>query len=93
MLGSAKRDITQINSRTEKEYNMLEKLQKAIREHAEDDSIVITEETTFAELSFDSLEIMEFVMNLEDEFGVSIQVNESMRTIGDLIKVLEEGQQ
>lgn len=70
---------------------MLEKLQKAIREHAEDDSIVITEETTFEELAFDSLEIMEFVMNLEDEFGVSIQVNDSLKTIGDLIKVLEKG--
>lgn len=69
---------------------MLEKIQHLLRDYKEDQSIVITEETTFAEMELDSLATVEFVMNLEDELGITIEINQSVKTVGDLLKILEK---
>jgi acyl carrier protein len=50
-------------------------------------------ETSFAnDLSADSLDIVELVMEIEDQFGVSIpdEEAEKIQTIGDAIKYIEE---
>ena len=40
-------------------------------------SVVITEETTFAgDLEFDSLTVMDFVAEIEDEFDIIISMNQ-----------------
>lgn len=67
---------------------MLEKITKVIRDYKEDDTVVVTEETTFTELELDSLATVELVMNLEDELGVTIEMNQNIKTVGDLIKIL-----
>lgn len=54
------------------------------------DASTIKPETTFAELSFDSLDVAELVMSLEDEFGVTIEMNENLKTVGDITKYIEE---
>ena len=41
-------------------------------------------------LSFDSLDVAELVMSLEDEFGVTIEMNENLKTVGDITKYIEE---
>jgi acyl carrier protein len=51
--------------------------------------LVITENTTFEELEFDSLDIVELVMNIEEEFSVTIEMEESIKSVGDLMKVIE----
>lgn len=66
---------------------MLERIAKVINDYMETES-VITETTTFAELELDSLDMVELVMNLEEEFGVNIEMDGSLKTIGDLMAVL-----
>ena len=53
----------------------------------------LTPETSFVnDLSADSLDLVELVMELEDQFGVSIpdEEAEKIQTIGDAIKYVEE---
>ena len=53
----------------------------------------ITRESSFIDdLKADSLDVVELVMELEDEFGVSIpdEDYEKIRTVGDAIDYIEE---
>ena len=67
---------------------MLERIQKVLREHKDDEPLVITEETTFEELELDSLELIELIMEFEDEFGVTLEADDSLKSIKDLIAVI-----
>ena len=52
----------------------------------------LSQETSFVnDLSADSLDLVELVMELEDQFGVSIpdEEAEKIQTIGDAIKYVE----
>ena len=68
---------------------MLEKIIKVIREYKGDEELVITEETLFADLGLDSLDIVELVMSLEEELSTSIEMKEDIATIGDLIRLID----
>lgn len=68
---------------------MLERIAKVINDYMETER-AITEETTFADLELDSLDMVELVMNLEEEFGVSIEMDESLKTVGDLMALLQK---
>ncbi|HQQ89643.1 MAG TPA: acyl carrier protein [Oscillospiraceae bacterium] len=68
---------------------MLERIAKVINDYMETERS-ITEETTFAELELDSLDMVELVMNLEEEFGVNIEMDESLKTVGDLMTLLQK---
>ncbi len=55
----------------------------------------VTEETSFInDLGADSLDTVELVMELEDEFDLSIpdEEAEKIRTVGDAIKYIDENQ-
>ncbi len=67
---------------------MLEKITKVIRNYKDDPSITVTEVTTFAELELDSLATVELVMDLEDELGVTIEMNQNIKSVGDLMSIL-----
>ena len=67
---------------------MLEKIEKILRDYKLDDELTITEQTTFEELELDSLDIVELVMSIEEEFSVSIEMSENIRSIGDLVNIL-----
>lgn len=69
---------------------MLEKLQQMLRDYKGDQSIVITRDTTFSELEFDSLAVVEFLMNIEDEFGVTVEATHAIKTVGDLLDIIEK---
>jgi acyl carrier protein len=71
---------------------MLEKIAKIISDYKGTD-IDITEETTFSDLELDSLDTVEIVMNLEEEFGVTIEMNETIQSVGDLMNVLGNAEQ
>jgi len=69
---------------------MLEKITQILRDYKDDQDLEVTEESTFVDMEFDSLDTVELVMNIEEEYGVSIEMDESIKTVGDLIKVIEE---
>ena len=50
----------------------------------------ITMDSTFAELQVDSLDVAELVMNFEDEFGISIELDEAVKTVADMVKRIDE---
>lgn len=72
---------------------IFEKLCDLISEQFSVEADTITMETTFTEdLGADSLDIVELSMALEEEFGVTIADEElpNMKTVGDLVKYLED---
>ena len=46
-------------------------------------------ESTFKELSIDSLDTVEMLMNLEDKLGVEIELDQKVETVGDLVQFIE----
>lgn len=72
---------------------ILERLTGVIREIMCDDSVVITEEANLMDdLGLDSLEAMELMMEVENEFGVEIPQDEisSFVKVQDFIDYLEK---
>ena len=67
-----------------------EKIIEMLAEKLECDPSEIKEDTTFADLGIDSLGVAELVMNLEDEFGISLEMDASLNTVGALVKKVEE---
>ena len=70
---------------------MIEKLENIIEQYT--GTHVDLEESTdlFKDIGMNSLELMEMVVNLEEEFDVEILDREAMQlvTVGDVIKMLE----
>ena len=71
---------------------MLEKITEVLRDYKNDPNLEVSEQSTFTELELDSLDTVELVMNLEEEFSVTIEMDEGIQTVGDLIKVIEAAQ-
>jgi acyl carrier protein len=69
---------------------MLERIEKVLREHKGESDLSITVDTTFEELELDSLDTVDLIMNLEEEFDVTIEMNEPIKTIGDLMEIIEK---
>ena len=68
---------------------MLERIAKILNDYRGKDDIAITESTTFADLELDSLDTVELVMNVEEEFGVTLGMENPVKTVGDLMKLIE----
>ena len=49
----------------------------------------ITPETSFAELGIDSLDTVEMLMDLEDRIGAEIELDEKVKTVGELCSFIE----
>lgn len=70
-----------------------EKVRKLIAEELSLEEAKITLESRLSEdLGADSLDAVELIMALEDEFGVEVsdEMAQSIRTVGDIVKLLEE---
>ena len=65
---------------------------KVVAEYKEIPAEKITMDTTFEELGIDSLDTVEMVMNLEDMLGVEIKTAEEMKTVGELVKMIESSE-
>ena len=63
----------------------LQKMQLVIQEQIGKEDIVLTEDTKLDDLGVDSIELMEFIINLEDEFALEI----SDDTIDHMVKVAD----
>ena len=62
-----------------------ERVIELLAEHLDADASTITEATTFEDLDIDSLDTVEIMMEMEDEFGVEIKVEDIGKTVGELI--------
>ena len=66
------------------------KVAQMLADHKGIDVNTITMDSTFAELQVDSLDVAELVMNFEDEFGISIELDEAVKTVADMVKRIDE---
>ncbi len=72
---------------------MFEKVQKVLAEQFEIDPDTITPETNiYDDLGADSLDAVELVMSLEDEYGITIpdEVANELVTVGKITEYLEK---
>ncbi|MBN1776667.1 MAG: acyl carrier protein [Clostridiales bacterium] len=67
-----------------------ETIAKLLAESKDMDVKDIRPDMGFAELELDSLDVAELVMNLEDELGVPVEIDESLRTIADLVAKVDK---
>lgn len=67
------------------------KIKGLIIEQLSADDAEITRETTFEELDADSLDIVELVMALEEEFNLEISDEEveNIKSVGDVVRYIE----
>ena len=49
----------------------------------------ITPDTTFESLGVDSLDTVEMVMDLEDELGVELELEDKISTVGELVAFVD----
>jgi acyl carrier protein len=72
--------------------DVFEKVKAVIADKLDDEPEKIVPEARFIEdLGADSLDIVELIMGLEDEFGLEISDEEAeqIRTVGDAVKFIE----
>ncbi len=67
----------------------LEKVKELLAEHLEMDASEITMETTFEDLSVDSLDAVEIMMEMEDEFGIEIKPAEAGKSVKELVAYID----
>lgn len=54
--------------------------------------VEITEDSTFENLGADSLDTIELIMKIEDEFGIRLpdEETDSVKTVKDLVDIIEK---
>lgn len=74
---------------------MFEKICELLADKFDADASTMTMETSIKDdLNADSLDVVELMMDLEENFGISISDEEAMKmsTIGDIVKYIEANQ-
>ena len=67
-----------------------DKVVALLAERRDLDQSTLSLETSFDELQLDSLDKAELVMSLEETFGITIETAESLKTIGDVIALVDQ---
>lgn len=65
---------------------------KVIADRTGCDVSAVKPESTFAELGIDSLDTVELLMNLEDELGIEIELDQAVSTVGGLDQFIQSKQ-
>ncbi len=68
---------------------ILEKLANLLAEHTDIEASTITMETPFESLGLDSLDTVELLMELEEDLGATLDLQEKVETVGDLVAFIE----
>ena len=70
---------------------VFEKIRSLLSEQLGFDEEMITESTSFEDLGADSLDLVELMMSLEEEFSISAAEEEltDVKTVGDVVKLIE----
>ena len=67
----------------------LDKVKNLLAEHLEMEESEITMETTFEDLGVDSLDAVEIMMEMEDEFGIEIKPGEAGKSVKELAAYID----
>ena len=59
------------------------KIAALIAENKDMDISDITMETSFDDMELDSLDVIEVVMSIEEAFGITMEIDDSIKTVGD----------
>ncbi|MCI8415115.1 MAG: acyl carrier protein [Ruminiclostridium sp.] len=70
-----------------------EAIARIVSERTGCDIAAVKPESKFADLGIDSLDTVELLMNLEDEIGIEIELDQKVETIDDLDKFIQSKQQ
>jgi acyl carrier protein len=68
---------------------IFEKTARILADYREIDTSEITMETKFEDIGLDSLDMVDLVMLLEEEFGIEIEIQERVKTVSDLVSLIE----
>lgn len=68
---------------------MFEQVAQILADYKDIDVSTIKPESTFEELEIDSLDTVELVMSFEDTFGVTIEMNEQLTCVQDLLNLIQ----
>ena len=68
---------------------MFEKIQAYLAAQLDIAKEDIERDTTFESLGIDSLDTVEMVMDLEQELGVELEIEEKIATVGELVDFVE----
>ncbi len=69
---------------------VFEAISELIAERNDCDVSEITMDSSFRDLGIDSLDTVEMLMNLEDKLGKEIELEQSVETVGDLVRYIED---
>ena len=69
--------------------NTFEKIVELLVEYKDLEASSITMDTTFESLNLDSLDIAEMAMNLEDDLGITLELDEKMKTVKDIVAAID----
>lgn len=69
---------------------VFEAIAELIAERNDCDVSEITIDSSFRDLGIDSLDTVEMLMNLEDKLGKEIELEQSVETVGDLVRYIED---
>ena len=68
---------------------MLEKLISYLSRELDLSAENLNRDTTFESLHLDSLDTVEMLMDLEEELGVDLELDEKVTTLGELVDFIE----
>lgn len=69
-----------------------EKVAQIIADYKDIDAASINPESTFAELGVDSLDTVELIMSFEDTFGGTIEMSPDLKTVADIVALIDAQQ-
>ena len=66
-----------------------ETIAKIIAENKDMDIADVKMETSFDDMELDSLDVIEVVMAIEEEFNITIETEAGLKTVGDIVALVE----
>ncbi|HEY5557003.1 phosphopantetheine-binding protein [Acetobacterium sp.] len=69
---------------------VFEKVVEILRNYKDEPELEVTMESSFEGLELDSLDTVELVMEIEEAFDTSIEMDGSLKTIGDVVGLIEK---
>lgn len=68
---------------------MFDRVVKYLSEQLDISEEEISRDTTFDSLHLDSLDTVEMIMDLEEELGVDLELEDKLSTVGELVDFIE----